>query len=145
MLLTSITEEMKAIVEAFVRKTLGQDLSKEYLPDEQPEHLRFDMSGNRDSNEGDIANEKIWALFEKLNYHLDIRSSYNDDRPASADFVFTFHKGHGYLYRVDEKSGKWRNNLVESYGGIGTVEILTDLLLRFSINSCIDKMRELTK
>ena len=145
MLLATVTKEEQSIVEQYVRKTLGQDLTKVLLDGERSEHLRFNMSGNRDSDIGEIHNEQIWNLFtEEFQYNLTIKRSYGDPDPLHADtkYVFIFHKGNGELYYVGI------NNLIdeepiETYGGYGTVEILTDLILRFSIGISIKRMSAL--
>jgi hypothetical protein len=142
MLLTNITPEMVETVSSYVRRTLGHDLSKELKDGERPDHLRFYMGGNRDSNEGDIENLNIWALFPELHYYVTPKSSYRDsgDNFVNTEYSFIFHKGHGYLYKTNSDGTINNDNEVESYGGHGTVEILTDLLLRFSIYKDIDRM-----
>ena len=121
-----ITEEEKTKIEMFVRLILGQrDFSAVIDEDNRPEHLRFDMGGNRDDDEGEEANIEIWKKFYPFFGHkLSIRRSYRDERPVFTEYVFTFHKGGGYL-----KETEYGDDLM-SYYGYGTVEILTDLIER---------------
>ena len=123
-------------IEIMVRLILGQtDFSAILDKGQKPKHLRFKMSGNRDGEEGEDANVEIWKKFYPFFGHkLSIRRSYNDERPVAAEYVFTFHKGCGYLKQVicDEKRGVGYEKEINSYCGNGTVDILTDLIIRFS-------------
>jgi hypothetical protein len=135
--------KQKEKIETVVRLLLGQtDFSARLDDDQRPEHLRFDMGGNRDDDEGEDANIEIWKIFYPFFGHkLSIRRSYRDERPVFTQYVFTFHKGGGYLNEVvyDEERGNTYgddDDEIMSYNGDGTVEILTDLIARF----CPDDM-----
>jgi hypothetical protein len=128
-------EQEKNKIETIVRLLLGQtDFSARLDDNQRPEHLRFDMGGNRDDDEGEDANVKIWKIFYPFFGHkLSIRRSYRDERPLATQYVFTFHKGGGYLNEVihNKEDGNGYDEEVMSYYGYGTVEILTDLIARF--------------
>jgi hypothetical protein len=124
-------------IETIVRIMLGQRNFGAMLGDDKPEHLRFDMGGNRDGDEGEDENVEIWKKFYPFFGHkVSIRRSYNDKRPVSTEYIFTFHKGCGYLKQIiiDEESGRgyYYDDDVISYCGSGTVDILTDLIVRFA-------------
>lgn len=124
-------------IETMVRLILGQtDFSATLDENQRPKHLRFDMSGNRDDEEGEDANVEIWKKFYPFFGHkLSIRRSYNDERSVATEYIFTFHKGCGTLYQLildKEKPNIGYEEEVESYCGYGTVEILTDLIIRFA-------------
>jgi hypothetical protein len=136
-------------IETIVRLILGQRNFGAMLGENRPEHLRFSMSGNRDGNEGEDANVEIWKKFYNFFGHkVSIRRSYNDKRPVATEYVFTFHKGCGYLKQIviDEETGKayFDDENEISYGGYGTVDILTDLIVRF-IGEDYDVAYELIK
>jgi hypothetical protein len=126
-----ITEKERAKIETIVRLILGQrDFGAIINEDERPEHLRFDMGGNRDDDEGENANVEIWKKFYPFFGHkLSIRRSYGDERPILTEYVFTFHKGGGCLNET--LYDKDNDEEVMSYYGEGTVKILTDLIERF--------------
>mgnify|MGYP006266261901 CR=1 FL=1 len=132
-----ISEKQKAEIETIVRLLLGQrNFGARLNNDEKPEHLRFDMSGNRDDEEGEDANVEIWKKFYPFfGNKISIRRSYGDQRPVPTQYVFTFHKGGGYLNEIiyDEQSGTHYEDEIMGYYGYGTVEILTDLIARFCL------------
>lgn len=135
----------KDYVEYVVRKRLGQKLEsygdfvifKRDRKDEnsdKPEHLRFDMGGQRDGEGGMKENKAIFRLF---NLPVTLRSSYDyeDKRPGEHSNIFIFHKGSPMLFER-KKDGYLAE--VKEYGGYGTVEILVELINRFAAHDIIE-------
>jgi len=125
----------------FIRTKLGQKL---FPGDEgfiEPEHLRFDMSGNRDDDEGEIHNDKIWEIFKPYfftdsSFDFCVRRSYRDDRPVDKDYCFIFHKGSGGLYELDPFESEITDrdeSLIYDFSGYGTVDIIYTLFEFFNI------------
>lgn len=124
-------EKKQKDIEVYVRLLLGQINFGTSDADQKIEHLRFCMGGNRDDDEGEDANVKIWRIFYPFFGHkLSIRRSYRDDRPVMTKYFFTFHKGCGYLYEAILDDGGVYVEEVMSYCSYGTVDILTDLIMR---------------
>jgi hypothetical protein len=129
-------------IETMVRLILGQtDFGAILDENQRPKHLRFNMSGNRDSEEGENANVEIWKKFYPFfGLNLSIRRAYNDERLFFTGFIFTFHKGCGSLIQIicdnedeeDECCYFYREKVIKAYGGDGTVDILKDLIIRFA-------------
>jgi hypothetical protein len=124
-------------IETIVRVMLGQRNFGAMLGDDKPEHLRFGMGGDEHDDEGEDENVKIWKKFYPFFGHkVSIRGSHDNERPLATEYVFTFHEGCGYLKQIiiDEESGRgyYYDDDVISYCGYGTVDILTDLIVRFA-------------
>lgn len=94
----------------------------------RPEHLRFKMCGQRDSDGGIEENREIFRLF---NLPITLRSSYDYEEYNPNDYgnIFIFHKGTPILFRRGA-SGELME--VAKYGGWGTVEILVELMSLFA-------------
>lgn len=116
------------LIELYVRIKLGQKLSQFNYERHNQEHLRFDMTGNRDGDDGHNENKKIWNLFSDVLDTLDIKKSYNERTISSYPYVFVFHKGGGYLYKT-KFDGSY-DEPIEEYYTYGTVDIITDLICR---------------
>lgn len=104
-------------VEHKIRYALGQRLTTfDGLENTRPEHLRFDMSGDRDSNESYYHNLSIFKLF---NFPLYLDLSYNTENlPINRIYKhsFIFHKGTPTL--CENGAG------IHDFAGDGTVDIL---------------------
>ena len=128
-----MNEKEKKDLEVLVRLLLGQRNFGAGDKNEKIDHLRFSMGGNRDDDEGEDANVKIWRIFYPFfGNKLSVRRSYRDDRPVSTQYIFTFHKGYGYLYEVILSDDGAYQEEVMNYGSYGTVDILVDLIVRFA-------------
>jgi hypothetical protein len=109
-------------IEHKIRYALGQRLTT-FTAGKKPEHLRFEMAGDRDDDTGYYMNLSVFGYF---NFPLYLDLSYNNKNiviQKSFDHSFVFHKGTGTLY----KKGKE----VASFGGYGTIDILILLVYYF--------------
>lgn len=134
----------KDYLEYVVRKKLGQNLNSyaDYVTfkksraadfENKPEHLRFEMCGQRDSDGGIEENREIFKLFN-LPITLGSSYSYEEYDPNEYGNIFIFHKGTPILFQRNTNG-----ELVEiqQYGGYGTVEILIELINRFSLRDIV--------
>ena len=141
----------KDYLEYFVRRKLGQKLGsyadfvtfKQNRTDnyeDKPEHLRLEMCGQRDGDGGIEENREIFALF---NLPITLRSSYDYEgyNPSEFGNIFIFHKGSPILFQRKE-SGELVE--IQQYNGYGTVEILVELINKFSLRDILqDELRVL--
>lgn len=96
------------------------------------------MCGQRDSDGGIEENREIFKLF---NLPVTLRSSYNykEYDPNKHGNIFIFHKGSPILF---ERKATGELVEIQQYNGYGTVEILVDLINRFSIRDIIQEELE---
>lgn len=141
-------EYLKDYTEYIVRRKLGQHLLSfdDYLSfkkersddfDDKPNHLRLNMTGQRDSDGGIYQNQ---AIFKMFNLPITIKWSNYEYDYDSNDFgnLFIFHKGTPTLFQRMEYGGVVE---IATYNGYGTVDILVDLIHRFlSVPQIIDNI-----
>ncbi|MEJ7679914.1 MAG: hypothetical protein WKG06_19060 [Segetibacter sp.] len=91
------------------------------------------MCGQRDSDGGIEENREIFKLFN-LPITLGSSYSYEEYDPNEYGNIFIFHKGTPILFQRNTNG-----ELVEiqQYGGYGTVEILIELINRFSLRDIV--------
>jgi hypothetical protein len=128
----------KDYLEFIVRKKLGQNLNtyadynlfkqNRKESDDKPDHLRFDMRGQRDDDGGLEENKQIFRLFD---LPITVKNSYGYEEHDSRDFgnIFIFHKGTPILYQR-LSTGELQEK--KQYGGWTTVDLLVELIDQFS-------------
>lgn len=109
-------------IEHQIRYALGQRLKGSEL--KHTNHLRFNMSGERDSIDGFYHNISVLNLF---NFPIAMKPSYLDWGIYYAnnfEYYLVFHKGAGTMYKKEDA--------VICFSGLGTVEIIIELCLYFN-------------
>ena len=116
------------IVEHNVRLKLGQKLTSQ--TDRQADHLRFDMTGQRDGGDAG-GNIYILSLFKDI--PLTVTGTYAAEEYSPFDYKFylSFDKGEGTLYQ--KRDGV--KYPVKSFAGWGTVTILVHLIFYFNLQN----------
>lgn len=119
--------DIKTQIEHNVRYILGQRLTG---PMQHADHLRFNMGGQRDGENGLQNNISLMTLFK--NIPVTVRGTYNYKivSPFDEKYILTFHKGGGILY-TDGKNGE--ENGILSFGGDGTIDIVIQLIMFFNL------------
>jgi hypothetical protein len=114
--------ELGERIEHEIRYALGQRLTTLNLGKEA-NHLRFEMGGDRDSDTDYYMNLSVFSYF---NFPLYLDLIYNKNKiPIKKNHVhsFVFNKGNGDLLKHGE--------IVHSFGGYGTIDILIWLVYYF--------------
>jgi hypothetical protein len=110
-------------VEHQIRYALGQRLKGSDL--KHTNHLRFNMSGERDSIDGFYNNLNLLNLF---NFPVTLIPSYSHwdiNYYKNYKFGIVFHKGVGSLIDNNE-------DCILDFNGLGTVDIIIELVLFFN-------------
>ena len=120
--------DIKTSIEHNVRYILGQRLCGSHKT--RAEHLRFNMSGQRDSENGLKGNIYLMNLFKDI--PVPVRGTYSHKvvSPFDEKYILTFHKGCGILYMDGPGGGE---NGVLEFGGSGTVDIIIELIIYFNL------------
>jgi hypothetical protein len=113
-----------------IRKRLGQ---KNFEPINNRKHKRFDFSHNNRRN------RKIIELFDDFEFQMPNKYGTDIGRLFEV-FELTFSKGSCLLIYeemdidIERFDCTYRNIIVKEYTGLGTVEIIKDIILNYSTN-----------
>lgn len=119
--------DINKAIEHKVRYILGQRLTS---TTEHADHLRFNMGGQRDGENGLKNNIYILSLFKDI--PVTVRGTYLHKAVSPFDFkyILTFHKGCGSLY-IDTPNGG--ESGVFDFSGMGTVDIIIQMIIFFNL------------
>jgi hypothetical protein len=112
-----------------LNRLLSDNLTEDEIREGRLNHRRFDMSGYGEDNSCQIHNTAILNLFRDCGIYDHVTFLYLDAYKGTITIYYQW----------------WNENKFEEeeYGGLGTREIITDILKRFYINSTQRSVRRM--